>query len=425
MMMQKSTGKIDKMQAYMDHANAVFEKAKRGDAEAQFETGKTFSYQIMGTSGRMSNEAYQNARMWLTLAAKQDHQEALTALKALIKKHPDLEAEALAALRRSNLASSSSAKPVPIKQPQEKFSSQTYTSTTTRLTASLNSTTIPPSSGLTNASPESMETLLDSMNALLKSVDEAQKKPSTHAAVLKTNPVTNNTGAPSNYRRKVFSGPNLLDAAKKGEVTTLSEVLDSGVSVNYQDNNGWSALHFACEYNQPEIVNELISRKANLEIRKSPAHASMTPLHVAAYFGRANLINLLTAAGANPKSTDASGHTALDLARSSQNAQAVQSLQQRSIVITPLITGDDLIEAFDGTQEVPQNHWYQADFITHVPPKIGSTTSTLFYDEDNDPNYGNHYAENEERMRRDRDEAIEQAMHQPEMPHTYGASRAY
>ena len=56
----------------------------------------------------------------------------------------------------------------------------------------------------------------------------------------------------------------LLLISKKGDKEKLLELLSSKqVNINFQNENGWSALHFACDEGNLKIVDILIKSKIN------------------------------------------------------------------------------------------------------------------------------------------------------------------
>jgi hypothetical protein len=146
---------------------------------------------------------------------------------------------------------------------------------------------------------------------------------------------------------KLNSTEALLKAAKEGNLKTLRDLLRNGTDINYQDENGWSALHHACENNQLFAVQELVKWKANIEIKKSPAHGSLTPLHVAAYFGYLDIVKFLIASGADPLSRDGRNYTPLKWAELNSRHGTIHYLTEQERVLiasrkTPKITSSDI-----------------------------------------------------------------------------------
>jgi ankyrin repeat protein len=55
-------------------------------------------------------------------------------------------------------------------------------------------------------------------------------------------------------------GPRLLAAAQAGDVTTCTTLLDQGVPIDYQDEQGSSALMRACEHGHEAVARLLLQR---------------------------------------------------------------------------------------------------------------------------------------------------------------------
>ena len=99
----------------------------------------------------------------------------------------------------------------------------------------------------------------------------------------------------------------LLDAAKKGQVNAVRELLASpGVKVNGVGDESWddNPLCCACDGNWPEVVRELLTRPL-VDARWTDAKGYSQPLHVAARWGATECVKaLLSHVDVNDRTAD-------------------------------------------------------------------------------------------------------------------------
>ena len=99
------------------------------------------------------------------------------------------------------------------------------------------------------------------------------------------------------------------DAAKAGDVAEVKKLLASGVKVGAkEEERGWTPLHLATL----EVAKVLLKAGAKVDARTT---AGVTPLHTAAWTGRADVIKFLLSAGAAANAKDKDGRTPFDLAK--------------------------------------------------------------------------------------------------------------
>lgn len=75
-----------------------------------------------------------------------------------------------------------------------------------------------------------------------------------------------------------------------GDVETIKRLLEEGAKPDEADEEGRTALHFACGYGEIECAKALIAAKASLDIIDNNKN---TPLHYAAGYGQAESVKLL------------------------------------------------------------------------------------------------------------------------------------
>ena len=89
----------------------------------------------------------------------------------------------------------------------------------------------------------------------------------------------------------------LLIISKKGDKEKLLELLSTNqININYQNENGWSALHHACDEGNLKIVDILIKSKIDLNLK---TNEKKTALHISVLRGYFDISKLLIENGAN------------------------------------------------------------------------------------------------------------------------------
>lgn len=117
-------------------------------------------------------------------------------------------------------------------------------------------------------------------------------------------------------------------AALDGDLEKVSELIETGIDLDAQCKQGWSALHCAAETVSPEVAAALVQAGANIEARDIYGN---TPLWRAVMAAKSNgsVIELLLKDGANPDSANESGVSPLSLATSIGNYDLVQFFERK------------------------------------------------------------------------------------------------
>jgi ankyrin repeat protein len=116
----------------------------------------------------------------------------------------------------------------------------------------------------------------------------------------------------------------VADAAARHDVETIKKLIKSKADVNAPQGDGATALHWAAEYRDAELVKLLI--KAGAKPNVTTLNGNYTPLHFAARAGAGLAVTELLKAGADVKATSLSGATALHLAASSGDVVSINAL---------------------------------------------------------------------------------------------------
>lgn len=115
--------------------------------------------------------------------------------------------------------------------------------------------------------------------------------------------------------KDIYHWTPLHYAARVRSFYAVGSLLTAGADVNSIDLNGYTPLHYACQFSmevEPEgrerVIDELIRGGADVN---SQGRDGMTPLHYASMNGNERIINALIEAGANVDIPDAPGNTPL------------------------------------------------------------------------------------------------------------------
>jgi uncharacterized protein len=121
-----------------------------------------------------------------------------------------------------------------------------------------------------------------------------------------------------------FSGFNdIATVAAHGKTDDLIRLLQSGRPPNMPDDNGETALHYAAQLGNQQMVNALLYYKAAVDPRDQFGN---TPLHWAAQRGNTAVIKMLIDAQAAIDPQNKQGVTPLMMAAKAGNAPAVRLL---------------------------------------------------------------------------------------------------
>nr|XP_023990991.1 caskin-2-like [Salvelinus alpinus] len=116
---------------------------------------------------------------------------------------------------------------------------------------------------------------------------------------------------------------DLLVAVKSGDILLAHKLLakvtynktkllgsTKRLNINYQDSDGFSALHHAALTGTTELLSLLLEAQATVDIKDING---MRPLHYAAWQGKADSVLLLLRAGASVNTLSQDGHIPLHL----------------------------------------------------------------------------------------------------------------
>ena len=119
--------------------------------------------------------------------------------------------------------------------------------------------------------------------------------------------------------------PPVVEAARRGDVSALWELIAQGADVNESYGDGTTALHSAAMEGHVEAVRLLITAGANIEAGTRLGH--YTPLHLASRNGHAVVVEALLEAGSDVHARSSNGGvTALHLAAEYGDPETIRVL---------------------------------------------------------------------------------------------------
>jgi ankyrin repeat protein len=131
------------------------------------------------------------------------------------------------------------------------------------------------------------------------------------------------------------------NAAALGELEKVKTILTGRPELaNSRDNNGWQPIHHAAYGGNKEILELLLTYKADINAKVEQRHPAggnlnWTPLHIAADRGRIEVVRYLIEKGANLEAKDVYDQTPLFLACLQGNTEVLQVLVEAKADVNP------------------------------------------------------------------------------------------
>ena len=123
----------------------------------------------------------------------------------------------------------------------------------------------------------------------------------------------------------------LMKAVIHNELIIARLLRDRGAYVDKQDNQGYSALHYAADTGQAELVELLL--RSNVDMELTTFEHGYTPLMCAALLNNKPMVELLLLYGASIDAKDKNNMTALEHAVQEDNSQIVHLLLSQSAAL--------------------------------------------------------------------------------------------
>lgn len=132
---------------------------------------------------------------------------------------------------------------------------------------------------------------------------------------------------------------DVFEAATLGDVPRLRALLAGDPTLAKAfSNDGFTALHLAAFFSQPEAAEELLRAGADVSAVAKNA-MKVAVINSAAASGRADLVKMVLRAGADPNARQMAGYTALHAAAARDNTEMVQALLEAGA--DPSLRSDD------------------------------------------------------------------------------------
>ncbi|EHB01206.1 Ankyrin repeat domain-containing protein 31 [Heterocephalus glaber] len=123
-------------------------------------------------------------------------------------------------------------------------------------------------------------------------------------------------------KRNARGESQLHSAARRGDLSLVQILIESGADVNLKDNAGWTPLHEASNEGFSDIIVELLKAGANVNCES--IHGIL-PLHKAVASNHLKVTEILLQHGANPNQEDQTQKTALDEADNEKMKELLKS----------------------------------------------------------------------------------------------------
>lgn len=179
-------------------------------------------------------------------------------------------------------------------------------------------------------------------------------------------------------RKHVSKSSAVLALATKANFIDIVQLLvDAGVDINYQDEQGETALHIAARFGHDKCAKILLDgsndQKADTELAENTY--SWTPLFIACVDGALNVVELLIEAGANLERFDSSGWTAKEHAALRGHLDI--ALRLAEITPTPVVTESESVNipVPTSSSSPPQSSLVERKSNSNVNASSGSPTS--------------------------------------------------
>ena len=135
-----------------------------------------------------------------------------------------------------------------------------------------------------------------------------------------------NFGHNINSKMSIFNQApihKIIESNKEEKYDVLKKMIDMGADPRIKDSNGWTALHYACQYGDEKGVEILINSNIIID---DYSNNHKTALHLASSLNFPNIVILLLSKNADPNFKDHNGCTSLHMAAKHGNVECLSLL---------------------------------------------------------------------------------------------------
>lgn len=195
----------------------------------------------------------------------------------------------------------------------------------------------------------------------------------TAKALLLVDDSHTSTASPLASKHVEKSGASLALATKSNYYRIVQLLVDAGVDINYQNEQGETALHVAAHFGHEECAAILLdgSKDQKINVELAEKTYGWTPLFVACVDGYMNLVKLLLSKGADSTKTDQSGYFPQEHAALRGHLDIAKYLSQfsppPSLRPSPALVAQDAVSRLKSSILDRRSHILAKDINTIVP----------------------------------------------------------
>ncbi|KAH9178024.1 hypothetical protein EDB89DRAFT_1902103 [Lactarius sanguifluus] len=171
-------------------------------------------------------------------------------------------------------------------------------------------------------------------------------------------------GADVNIRGYEDRTPLHCTSAGNGFFDVTRWLLRRGVDVTAEDEDQWTALHYAALNGRPEVAGILLEH--NAEVNKSE-YTGRVPLHIAAEYGHLELARLLLKHGGNSNARTMFGKTPADEARARGHTEIIELLSEHYLTFEVVMEVGERDEFNTIVEQYGNYYWSCTPYPSHSP----------------------------------------------------------